>query len=106
MPIYEHECPTCGPMELQRPMSAKAPRVCPLCGSKDFIQIIGNCYFQGPVDAGQENQNNGMGMYYPQFGKQFLDPHTKTKRNPAAHHRSRADALEYGKRQGWEIEKT
>jgi hypothetical protein len=92
-------------MELSRRMADPSPKKCPLCGSKKFTQLLSRCYFQGACDAAQENQNNGAGMYYPQFGKRYLDPHTKTKLNPAAHHRSRADALEYGKRKGWDIEK-
>jgi len=105
MPIYEHRCSHCGDMELQRPMSAKAPKHCPICKRKGFEQIFTSINFQGACDAAQENLNNGAGMYYPQFGTRYLDPHTKTKLNPAAHHRSRADALEFGKRKGWDIEK-
>lgn len=106
MPVYEHICDHCGPMELTRRMSEKAPTRCPMCNSEDFMQVVGKCHFIGACDAGQETMNNGAGMYYPQFGKQYLDPYTKTTINPAAHHRSRSDALEYAKRQEWNVEKT
>lgn len=104
MPIYLHECATCGVMELERPMSARAPTRCPQCKRKG-LQRIYQCYFKAPCDMFHENLNGGMGEYYPQYGKKYLDPYTKTTLNPVAHHRSRADALEYAKRQEWSVDK-
>ncbi len=105
MPLYEHTCKRCGTMELLRAMSAPAPTACPHCG-REGLERIYSAHFIGAVDANQESENDGYGKFYPQFGPQFLDAKTKTKRNPAAHARSRYEAMEKIKRRGGVVEKT
>lgn len=105
MPLYEHACSACGTMELYRPMSEAAPTRCPHCGRAGLERIY-SAHFIGAVDANQESENGGFGKFYPQAGKQFLDPKTKKHRNPAAHARSRYEMIEKLKRRGAEVEKT
>lgn len=100
MPIYEHRCERCGVIEHERRMSEPSPTQCPQCGMPGLLRIY-NAHLHGAVDAGQENENNGMGKFYPQLGPQFLDAKTKTTRNPDAHARSRVDAIEKFKRRGY-----
>jgi putative FmdB family regulatory protein len=104
MPIYEHECARCGRLELERRMSDPAPVKCPRCGRAGLTRIY-SAHFHGAVDAGQENENDGLGMWYPEMGARYLDPHTKTKRNPAAYARTRYEAMEKLKRRGYGVEK-
>ncbi len=104
MPEYEFSCQgKCGVISITKKMSDPSPSTCPHCGG-DLSRIY-NCYLQGPVDSNQENENGGFGKFYPQAGAQFLDPHTKTKRNPASHARSRYDMMEKLKRRGAGVEK-
>lgn len=104
MTIYQHSCSTCGEMELERRMRDPQPTTCPQCGG--YLERIYSAHLHGAVDAGQENENRGMGKWYPQMGTQFLDAKTKRIRNPESHARSRADALDKCKRKGWSVEKT
>lgn len=105
MPIYEYRCPPrCGVIEIVKRMSDPAPDRCPHCGGS--LERIYSAHIQGAVDANQESENDGMGKWYPQFGPQFLDQKTKTKRNPASHARSRYEAMEKIKRRGGTVEKT
>lgn len=105
MPIYEFRCQAaCGVIEITKRMSDPSPETCPHCGAS--LARIYSAFIQGAVDANQESENGGMGKFYPQFGPQFLDPKTKTKRNPAAHARSRYEAMEKIKRRGGVAEKT
>ncbi len=104
MPIYEHACRKCGPMELERRMADPQPTTCPQCGRAGLERIY-NAFLHAAVDSGQENQNGGMGMFYPEAGPQFLDAKTKTRRNPDAHARSRFDMMEKLKRRGYGVSK-
>ena len=104
MPIYEHKCSQCGTMELYRRMADPQPTKCPHCGRAGLERIY-NAHLHGSVDAGQENMNGGLGMFYPSAGPEFLDAKTKTKRNPAAHGRSRYEIMEKMKRRGYSVEK-
>ncbi len=92
-------------MELERSMRDPAPRTCPQCRQGGLEQVF-QAYFHKPCDSGQENENRGAGKFYPQLGKRYLDPYTKTTLNPAAHARTRDQAIEQAKRQGYQgIEK-
>jgi putative FmdB family regulatory protein len=104
MPIYVHSCKKCGVMELFRSMKAKAPTKCPQC-KRPGLERVYDCNFHRPFDMFQENENQGAGRWYPQMGKQYLDPHTKTKLNPASHKRSEYEAMEAFKRMGHEVQK-
>jgi putative FmdB family regulatory protein len=104
MPAYEHSCSHCGTMELFRRMSDPQPTKCPKCGRAGLERVY-SANFIGAVDAGQENQNGGMGMFYPSLGPQFLDAKTKTRRNPEAHARTRYEAMEKLRRRGYGVEK-
>ena len=104
MPIYSHRCSQCGTMELYRTMAEPQPTKCPHC-RRPGLERIYDSYIHGACDAAQENLNDGLGMFYPSLGPQFLDAKTKTKRNPEAHARSRYDAMERLKRKGYGVEK-
>lgn len=106
MPVYEFRCQKkCGVIEVTKRMADPSPTVCPHCGAS--LERIYSAYLRGAVDAGQELENDGLGKWYPQFGAQFLDAKTKKIRNPNAHARSRADAVELAKRLGYQsIDKT
>ncbi len=105
MPIYSFTCHgRCGDIEIVKRMDDPAPAVCPQCGG--CLTRIYNAFLQGSVDAGQEAENDGYGKFYPQLGAQFLDQKTKRHRNPAAHARSRYDAMEKVRRRGGLAEKT
>jgi len=103
--LYGHICPDCGPMELERKMSDPTPTKCPLCHKNILQRDYSDINFQRPCDMFQENENKGLGKYYPSLGARFLDPKTKTKPNPAAYARSRDAAIESAKRQGLSVEK-
>lgn len=104
MPIYEFRCQKrCGLIEITKRMSDPSPTRCPHCGA--CLDRIYSAYLHGACDAAQETQNNGMGMFYPSLGPQFLDAKTKTRRNPAAHARSRYEAMEKLRRRGYGVEK-
>lgn len=106
MPTYEFRCQgRCGVIEITKRMSDPSPEKCPHCGCAGLERIY-NANFIGACDAGQEAENDGYGMFYPQAGPQFLDAKTKTKRNPASHARSRYEMLEKLKRRGCSVEKT
>lgn len=105
MPVYEFTCAgRCGTIEITKRMDDPSPTVCPECGRA--LTRVYNCFLQGSVDANQESENNGFGKFYPQLGPQFIDQKTKRIRNPAAHARSRYDAMEKVKRRGGVVEKT
>ena len=99
MPVYEFRCAKkCGVIEITKRMADPSPTTCPHCGAS--LERIYSAYLHGSCDAAQELQNDGYGKFYPQLGKQFLDPFTKKHRNPASHARSRVDAIEKFKRKG------
>lgn len=105
MPTYSFLCNgRCGEIEVVKRMADPAPETCPHCGG--VLTRVYNAYLQGSVDAGQEAENDGFGKFYPQMGAQFLDAKTKRIRNPAAHARSRYDAIEKLKRRGAVVDKT
>ncbi len=105
MPLYEFRClKRCGVIEITKRMADPAPSACPHCGGS--LERIYNAFLQGSVDAGQEAENDGMGRWYPQFGSRYIDQKTKTKLNPAAHARSRYEAMEKIKRRGGVVERT
>lgn len=99
MAVYDGICPTCGIIEIRKLMNDPWPH-CPMCGSKDFSRVITVPRFNKPADQGWEGENDGLGRYLPQAGKQYLDPYTKTKLNPDAHARSRNEAIEIFKKKG------
>ncbi len=101
MPLYEYRCgKKCGVIEITKRMADPSPTRCPHCGAS--LERIYSAYLQGACDAAQETENSGLGRWYPQMGAQFLDPHTKTQRNPASHARSRYDAAEKFRRMGYQ----
>ncbi len=91
-------------MDLYRSMKDPQPTRCPTC-KRDGLERVYNSFIQPSVDAGQENLNGGLGMWYPQAGAQFLDAKTKRHRNPKSHARSRYDMMESIKRRGGSVEK-
>lgn len=101
MPIYQHRCSKCGDMELQRSMKDPSPTKCPQC-KRPGLERIYSAYFHPPADMFNETKNKGAGEFYPQLGKQYLDPYTKTKLNPESHARSQNDAIEKFKRAGYQ----
>ncbi len=103
--LYQHWCPDCGEMELERKMSAPTPTKCPRCHKNILQRDYTTIHFVRPVDMHQENENGGLGKYYPSLGNKWLDPKTKTKPNPKAYSRTRDGAIESAKRQGLSVEK-
>lgn len=104
MPTYVHVCLWCGQMELERAMKDPSPTHCPKCRQKGLERIY-DCQFIAPPDMHQENQNKGLGKHYPSLGARYLDPHTKTKPNPAAYARSQNEAMEKARRKFTSVEK-
>jgi len=105
MPIYSHICSQCGPMDLERSMKDPTPTKCPVCKHQTLEQDYTTIQFVRPCDMFQENENKGMGKYYPSLGKKWLDPHTRTTPNPLAHDRSQNGAIEKAKRSGLDVSK-
>ncbi len=77
------------------------PKNCPQCGLRGLERVY-QVSFRGAVDANQESENNGLGRFYPGLGKEYLDPKTKTKKNPATHCRSQRRAIDAFKAQGYD----
>lgn len=103
MPLYDYECPTCGVVEVFKGMNDPAPARCPQCKSTTFDRVFSTqTAFIAPCDSGWETENDGLGKWMPQLGARYLDPHTRTTKNPAAYARSRADAIDAFKRKGYD----
>jgi putative FmdB family regulatory protein len=101
MPVYEFRCQAkCGLIEVTKRMADPSPTTCPHCGAS--LERIYSAYLHGACDAAQELENDGLGKWNPQLGPRYLDAKTKTKRNPDAYARSRADAADKFKRKGYE----
>lgn len=102
MPLYDGNCLTCGTVEILKGMNDPWPEKCPRCKGRSFTRIFGTAVaFHAPCDSGWEQENNGMGKWMPQLGTRYLDPHTKTKLNPDAYAKSRAEAIEKFQKRGY-----
>jgi hypothetical protein len=104
--IYEFRClgHCASVVEIDKRMNDPSPTTCLRCHGK--LERIYSINFHGSCDAAQEMENDGFGKWYPQLGPRYLDAKTKTKRNPDAYARSRADAIDKFKRKGYQsIEK-
>lgn len=97
MPLYDHQCPHCGVVEVMHGMNEPAPPRCPNCGAKPFDRVYEIPRFNRAADQGWENENNGAGRYMGQMG-----PMKKNGAlNPDTHCRSRAEAIDRFKRLGY-----
>lgn len=96
MPTYEYECPKCGVVEAYKAMKEPHPTRCPQCKGRDLARIF-NANVVPSVDSQWKDH------YIPQLGKEYLDPYTKTKKNPASHFNSLNEVRECVKKRGQDI---
>lgn len=103
MPLYAFFCEHCnGEVEVLKGMNDPSPKRCPACGCSRFHRIYGQSVaFHGSCDEGWEQENDGLGKWMPQLGARYLDAHTRTKKNPDAYARSRAEAIEKFQKRGY-----
>lgn len=95
MPSYDYECSKCGKLHEQNHRMAEAPQPCPGCGCTRVVKVFISVPRAKIPDRGWEYENNGRGRYIGQLAPKadVVDPN--------AYCRSRTEAVEKAKRQGW-----
>ena len=95
MPLYDYQCQVCLSEHEQQHRMAEQPAPCPTCGSRDIIKVFRSIPKAQIPDRGWESENNGRGRYIGQLAARA------DKTDPGAFCRSRTEAIEKAKRQGW-----
>jgi putative FmdB family regulatory protein len=97
---YDYLCEKCEHEHEQIHRMADAPQPCPRCGCTRVTKVFRQVPPVRVPDAGWQFENNGRGRY---IGQLAAKPDVT---DPNAFCRSRTDAVEKAKRQGWKnIEK-
>lgn len=97
MPLYDFECEGCGHVfEDVKPMSFTGRTGCPCCREPRAVKVILQAPRARVPDSGWESENGGRGRLIPQLAaRPDVD-------DPNAYCRSRTEAIEKAKRQGWQ----
>lgn len=95
MPLYDYECQACGCEHEQVHRMMEKPGACPKCESRKVIKVFKTIPKAKTPDAGWSLENQGRGRYIGQLAA------APDKTDPDAFCRSRREAVEKAKRQGW-----